>query len=1112
VDVALIALLAVGVVAIVALVRARTHTKAQPAAAHSEPAQPDEPPPSLADLPRLGEAMRATYEASSHPHDLEAEPNFQRGVAILSDPQVSPEQVADYAVGANHHVAMMAACALWRRADSGAATPRLIAHLRHTSLWTGYYLLRCLAEHADRPVIAPVVLCARDWWQHNPLVPPILSAFIEQRLAAGEQPDLAAAASQHPPDSVEDVQGALAALRTPAADALLAQLREWRRGRVDTDFLESIGRIWSADDWQARVADTPSLRAGVTLALDALQRTPPQSLLLVGEAGVGKTALMRAIAQRLADAGWTILEATAADVIAGQTYIGELEHRMRKLLANLETGKRILWYVPDFHELYYTGQHRFSPIGILDLVLPAVEQGRLCMVGEVRPAALERVLQQRPRLRLSFKSLLFEPASDEQSLALAAAVAREQFAPAGVSVDPALLREALDLARHTLSSSTAPGNLLDLLRQTCTRLTAHGGGPRAMTRQDLLLTLSQITGLPRSVLDEREGLDAPGLRAFFEQRVMGQPEAVGCLVDRVAMLKAGLTDPNRPIGVFLFAGPTGTGKTEVAKTLAQYLFGSAERMIRLDMSEFQEPQSLTRIVGEAGERAETNALVNRIRKQPFSVVLLDEFEKAHPRVWDLFLQVFDDARLTDAQGNVADFRHSIIILTTNLGAVEHQGGSLGFTLAGGAFSEAQVLRVIANTFRPEFVNRIDRVVVFRPLSKAVMRDILRKELSAVLQRRGFRSREWAVEWEDSAIEFLLARGFTRDMGARPLRRAVDQHVLAPIAMTIVEHRFPEGDQFLFVRSDGIGIQVEFVDPDAPPAPAPPAASIAPAGALSYAPIVLAPSGSAAEQQFLAAALAALEQRLEQRAWIEEKQRLLQDMSSGDFWTSARRHQVLTQIEHRDSIEAGCATAQSLMRRLTSRAGRLAAPPSILSNLAQQLYLLERALADLERGLWPEVFLGVEAVAGDARGETGDAKWGTRVFEMYREWARKRRMRAHPPEGAGAAQLVLAVSGFGAHGILLREVGLHVLEIPDDQGGFARQTTRVRVVPQPAAPRTAQHSELAQALACLSAAQASSNAVVRRYRERPSPLVRDAVAGWRTGRLEQVLGGDFDLME
>src|SRR5262245_29542785 len=261
-------------------------------------------------------------------------------------------------------------------------------------------------------------------------------------------------------------------------------------------------------------------------------------------------------------------------------------------------------------------------------------------------------------------------------------------------------------------------------------------------------------------------------------------------------------------------------------------------MTRLDMSEFQTADSTTKILGDRGFSEHSDSLIERIRKQPFSVILLDEFEKAHANCWDLFLQMFDDGRLTDANGRVADFRHTFIILTSNLGATEHRGLSLGFVPGSMAYSEEQVLQAVARTFRPEFINRLDKVIVFKPLSRELMREILHKELRHVMERRGLKNREWAVEWEPTAIEFLLDRGFSPTMGARPLKRAIDQYLLAPLAATLVEHRFPKGDQFLFVRSNGKAIEVEFVDPDADEADADEAPEVSPAAIGSLASVIL----------------------------------------------------------------------------------------------------------------------------------------------------------------------------------------------------------------------------------------------------------------------------------
>jgi len=1060
----------------------------------------------------LSKSLEEFYDSSAHPQDLLGNNEFQARVASLAAPDVQLEQVVNYCLGANERLAALGAEALARRTDSAPAVVRVAGHLHHSNVWIAFFILRFLLARADQSVIGLTLAQARSWWGRHPLFPKIFSDFIDARLAQGEKPQLKEALEATEDLDPDAVLVFLNALTTSNSASLRETFEDWRKTRVDKAFLQSLGRIWDETDDGTVVVAHPMLSAAMKLCLQALEQEPPKSFLISGDAGTGKTALFRLLAAQLKEKGWTIFEASAADVLSGQIFIGELEGRVKEIQQKLASARRVLWYIPNFHELYYAGRHRFSPQGLLDLFLPAIEAGRICMVGEVQPAALQKVLQERPRTRLAFKEMRLEPLPSVETLELALALAEQEFAPARVKVGPTVLREALDLARHYLSSHAQPGNVVTLLRETKSRLAAPEGATITLGRDDLLITLSRLTGLPRGVLDEREGLDPAGLRDIFQRRVMGQPEAVTCLVDRVAMLKAGLTDPGRPIGVFLFAGPTGTGKTEVAKTLAEFLFGSQDRMIRLDMSEFQEPSSVARIIGEGDEAREVNSLISRIAKQPFSVVLLDEFEKAHPRVWDLFLQVFDDGRLTDAHGNLADFRYAIIVLTSNLGATQHRSASLGFNPAGGEFSGQQILRVIGDTFRPEFINRLDRVVVFRPLSRVVMREILKKELRSVLQRRGFRNREWAVEWEESALEFLLDKGFTPDMGARPLRRAIEQYLLAPIAMTIVEHRFPEGDQFLFVRSDGADVQVEFVDPDAESAVAQEPIPL-PAD-LTLTPLVLAATGREVERQFLERRLADLAAHLDGAAWIERKQLWLKQMNRAGFWHSDQRFTVLANIELADRIEGGARSALSLSGRLSSRAAtKTNSPRALLCAVAQQLYLLEAALEDLDAGAASDVFLAVEAMSGESMpGDTG--AWLARLGRMYEQWAHKRQMRFHrlaDLQAPASPTILMAIGGLGAHAILRRESGLHIFEIPDADASFLRHSARVRVAPQSVKPRPSAQPEADYARSCLSVTQLGANNIVRRYRELPSPLVRDSVVGWRTGKLEQVLGGDFDLI-
>jgi ATP-dependent Clp protease ATP-binding subunit ClpC len=736
----------------------------------------------------------------------------------------------------------------------------------------------------------------------------------------------------------------------------------------------------------------------------------------------------------------------------------------------------------------------------------------------------------------ALETVRVQPLSRDATLELARRWEERHRTSADPLVSEETLREAWKLLQQYLSDRHAPGNLLQLLENTRKRLAAVGTDEiLEITIDDLVVSLSQLTGLPDTILDERQGLDLSALREFFHRSVKGQTEAIDCLVERVAMLKAGVTDPTRPLGVFLFAGPTGTGKTEMAKTLAHFLFGSPDRMIRVDMSELQAPESLGRLLGEPQDSSDggaSDSVADRIRKQPFSVILLDEFEKAHPRVWDLFLQVFDDGRLTDRRGNLADFRHSIIVLTSNLGAVI-PSGVVGFSKGDARFRPSEVERAIEDTFHKEFLNRLDRVVIFQPLNRDTMRQILSKELDDAFRRRGLRNRQWAVEWDDAALEFLLDKGFTSDLGARPVKRAVERYLLTPLAMTIVNHQFPEGDQFLFVKSDGEHLEVEFVDPDAEePAPviggvlraierAPVLAGASPTLPLER--IVLDASGSLAEIAALRTKLEQIEAHVQNESWQEQKERRLSMTDDPDFWTSPERFAVLGDAEYQDRIERALQTARRLLDRLSAGGKRDRYPRQMVTRVAEQLYLLDAACVGAGEGSPRDAFLEVVA-GGDRRtGAEEHVRFARRLGEMYRSWSRKRRMQTTvvAEQGDEATHLLLlSVCGFAAYRLLAPEAGLHVFESPrPEHASLKRATARVRVAPQPDEPLsykgkklTAQAAEAFAAAAGAGGSSASGPAIVRRYREEPSPLVRDSVRGWRTGRIDRVFGGDFDLID
>lgn len=1082
----------------------RTLADAEPTS-NAELLSPTPEQPLTVTLRKLESTFLPSADNAAHPREFLDEPSFREAAALLGGEAVPLKTVLQYALGVNWGLSCAALAALAGRRDSADAQQQVLAAFDRLAPWAMHYALAYFLTLPERPPPGAAFVNAKDWWRDNPVVTMLAKEYLEEAEALGDAPSFGSALDQAPAASYPATRSFLERLRSPFADVLIAEIDAKQRAVVDRTFLTSFGRFWKGGEKLDFLIEPAAWSEQLRQAQTTLSGHPFRPLLVSGDPRIGKTSFLRLLGKRLEREGWTVFEAGGAELMAGQQWFGQLEGRIQKAVEELSSARKLIWYIPDILQIALSGTHQGQAASILEQILPAISSGRLIVWAEASASGASRLLRMRPQLRNVFEPIRLEPLSKVETLSIAQAVAARASSEAGLKIEPDCAETALSAARQYLSGTGLPGSVLDLLKSAIAR--ALKDKSRAVTPSGVIISLSQATGVPAAILDSKERADLAAIRKYFSARVMGQDEAVSTIVDRIAMLKAGLNDPGKPIGVFLFAGPTGTGKTELAKTLAEFLFGSADRLIRLDMSEFQAHDSTWKILGTPDPATQTESLIGRVRKQPFSVVLLDEFEKAHANVWDLFLQVFDDARLTGGDGQEADFRHCIMILTTNLGATAHRGAGLGFMPGAASFSNEQVMRAVAQTFRPEFQNRLDKVIVFQPLTRELMRSILKKELSRVLERRGFKDREWAVEWEASALEFLLEKGFSPEMGARPLKRAIDQYVIAPLAATIVERRFPEGDQFLFIRSDGKAIQAEFVDPDGDgQAPAPLGAG----ERVSLPSMILGASGTSAEVHALEEELGAILATLESNAWEELKSNAAEKMQSPDFWTKPERFAVLSRMALMDRVQAAATTAKALRARLDKAPPRTGkSSKELIARLALQLHLIGEGVKDVFEAAPIEAALTVEP-ALDGGMESGNAhSWCGRLLDMYRSWAAARNMQVSEVPGGAADAPILLISGFGAHRALVHEIGLHVMETPEGDKSVERVTARVRAVPAPLGDQDP--NKLRAALAKAFLQPGASSTVVRRYRKGDSPLVRDIAAGWRSRRLDAVLRGDFDLI-
>ncbi|WP_431984439.1 ATP-dependent Clp protease ATP-binding subunit [Streptomyces qinglanensis] len=614
--------------------------------------------------------------------------------------------------------------------------------------------------------------------------------------------------------------------------------------------------------------------------VEVLARRGKNNPVLIGEAGVGKTAIVEGLAQRIADGdvpdnllGRRVVQLDFGSVVAGTRYRGDFEERLTGIIDEIRAHtEELIVFIDELHTVVGAGGGGES--GSMDasnMLKPPLSRGELHVIGATTLEEHRRYIEKDAALARRFQPVLVPEPTAADAVEILRGLRDRYEAHHQVRYTDEALVAAVELSDRYLTGRFLPDKAIDLLDQAGARVrlrtATRGTDVRALEREaeqvrrdkdqavaaedyeratqlrdrlaeledavgrdghkqearsghrivevaveDIADIVSQQTGIPVSNLTQEEKERLLGLEERLQQRVVGQDEAVTVVADAVLRSRSGLSSPERPIGSFLFLGPTGVGKTELARALAEALFGSDEKMVRLDMSEYQERHTVSRLVGappgyvgheEAGQLTET------VRRNPYSLLLLDEVEKAHPDVFNMLLQVLDDGRLTDSQGRTVDFTNTVIVMTSNLGseAITGRGAVLGF--GGGEEADEgarreRVLRPLREHFRPEFLNRIDEIVVFRQLDDAQLRQIT--DLLLEETRRRVHAQDLEIEFSPAAVGWLAHRGYQPEYGARPLRRTIQREVDNRLSRMLLGGDLAPHSRLLVDVADG---QLEF---------------------------------------------------------------------------------------------------------------------------------------------------------------------------------------------------------------------------------------------------------------------------------------------------------------